>query len=195
MHRLNIAIDIASAIEYLHNGCPSTIIHGDLKPSNVLLDDEMTAHVGDFGLAKIVSTISSGAEQHRSSSLAIKGTIGYVPPEYGMSDMVSIEGDIYSYGILLLEMFTGKKPTNNSFIDELNLHIFVERSLPYEVMEIVDPSIQSEDGIGNLVDGLASVLRIGVACSKELPTERMKMVDAIRGLQKVKDMYKNELRK
>ncbi|XP_048227218.1 probable LRR receptor-like serine/threonine-protein kinase At3g47570 [Ricinus communis] len=80
IQRLNIAIDIASAIEYLHSGCPSTIIHGDLKPSNVLLDDEMTAHVGDFGLAKIISTMSGGAQLHQSGSAAIKGTIGYVAP-------------------------------------------------------------------------------------------------------------------
>ncbi|KDP31584.1 hypothetical protein JCGZ_14809 [Jatropha curcas] len=196
MHRLNIAIDIASALEYLHNGCPSTIIHGELKPSNVLLDDEMTAYVGDFGLAKIVSTISVGSQQHQhqSSSLAIKGTIGYVAPEYGMSDMVSVEGDIYSYGIMLLEMFTGKKPTDNSFTNEVNLHVFVERSLPYKVMEIVDPRILIEDGRGTPVDCLVSVLRIGVYCSMEQPTERMKMVDVIRELQKVKDVYMNELR-
>ncbi|KAG8660876.1 probable LRR receptor-like serine/threonine-protein kinase At3g47570 [Manihot esculenta] len=189
MQRLNIAIDIASAIEYLHNGCSSTIVHGDLKPSNVLLDNEMTAHVGDFGLAKFVSAISGGADQHLgSSSLAIKGTIGYVAPEYGMGDMVSIEGDIYSYGILLLEMFTGKKPTDDSFKDGLNLHVYTERSLPDKVMEVVDPSIDlSNDGRESLLNCMVSVMRIGVACSEEVPAERMKMVDVIRELHKIKD--------
>ncbi|KAL7263562.1 hypothetical protein ACSBR1_001677 [Camellia fascicularis] len=80
IHRLNIAIDVASAIEYLHCHCDSTIIHGDLKPSNVLLDDEMTAHVGDFGLAKIISTVSSEVVQYQSNSTAVRGTIGYVAP-------------------------------------------------------------------------------------------------------------------
>ncbi|KAJ9145897.1 hypothetical protein P3X46_028225 [Hevea brasiliensis] len=191
MQRLDIAIDIASAIEYLHNGCPSTIIHGDLKPSNVLLDNEMTARVGDFGLAKIVAAVSCGADQYPSStSLAIKGTIGYVAPEYGMGDMVSIEGDVYSYGILLLEMFTGKKPTDDFFKDGLNLHVFVERSLPCNVKEVVDPSIDlSNDGRENLLNCLVLAMRIGVACSMELPTERMKIIDVIRELQNIKSRF------
>ncbi|XP_028108667.1 probable LRR receptor-like serine/threonine-protein kinase At3g47570 [Camellia sinensis] len=83
IQRLNIAIDVASAIEYLHCHCDSTIIHGDLKPSNVLLDDEMIAHVGDFGLAKIISTISDEVVQHQSNSTTVRGTIGYVAPGMG----------------------------------------------------------------------------------------------------------------
>ncbi|KAJ9167172.1 hypothetical protein P3X46_021842 [Hevea brasiliensis] len=126
MDRLNIAINIATAIEYLHNGSASSIIHGDLKPSNVLLDEEMTAHIRDFGLAKIVASVSGEIQQYQSSSTAIKGSIGYVAPEYGLGDPVSKKGDVYSYGILLLEMFTAKKPIDESFKDDLNLHTFVE---------------------------------------------------------------------
>ncbi|KAL7220581.1 hypothetical protein ACSBR2_013460 [Camellia fascicularis] len=80
IHRLDISTDVASALKYLHCGCESTIIHGDLKPSNVLLDDEMAAHIGDFGLAKIISTVSSDVAQGQSNSVAIRGTIGYVAP-------------------------------------------------------------------------------------------------------------------
>ena len=80
--RLEIAIDIASALEYLHCHCSSTIIHGDLKPSNILLDHRMTAQVGDFGLAKIISMVSTSSEvaQHQSTSTLVRGTIGYVAP-------------------------------------------------------------------------------------------------------------------
>ncbi|XP_021657374.2 putative receptor-like protein kinase At3g47110 isoform X2 [Hevea brasiliensis] len=165
IQRLNIAIDIASAIEYLHNGCPSTIIHGDLKPSNVLLDKEMVAHIGDFGLAEIVSTISDEAVQYPSTSLAIKGSIGYVAP--------------------------GKKPTDDSFKDGLNLHTSVLKSVPDRVMECVDPSILYEDEKGRSVwePCLISILRIGVACSMELPAERMKMRDVTSELQKIKAIY------
>ncbi|XP_058191112.1 probable LRR receptor-like serine/threonine-protein kinase At3g47570 isoform X2 [Rhododendron vialii] len=81
IQRLDISIDVASALEYLHCGCESTIIHGDLKPSNVLLDDTMVAHVGDFGLAKIISAASTNVPQHQSNSSAIRGTIGYIAPE------------------------------------------------------------------------------------------------------------------
>ncbi|KAL7208909.1 hypothetical protein ACSBR1_030613 [Camellia fascicularis] len=80
IQRLDISIDVASALEYLHCGCESTIVHADLKPSNILLDDEMTAHIEDFGLAKIISTVSSDVAQGRSNSVAIRGTIGYVAP-------------------------------------------------------------------------------------------------------------------
>ncbi|KAK6137209.1 hypothetical protein DH2020_029046 [Rehmannia glutinosa] len=78
IQRLNIAIDIAQALEYLHCGTDLTIVHGDLKPSNILLDHDMTACVGDFGLAKIISNILP--PQESSSTIVIKGTIGYVPP-------------------------------------------------------------------------------------------------------------------
>ncbi|CAL5414347.1 unnamed protein product [Camellia sinensis] len=144
IQKMGISIDIASALEYLHCGCESTIIHGDLKPSNVLLDDEMIVHIGDFGLVKIISTVSSDVAQGQSNSIAIRGTIGYVAPEYGMGDMASTLGDAYSFGILLLGMFTGKKPTDDMFKDHLNLHNFVKNALPERVMEIVDPYILLE---------------------------------------------------
>ncbi|CAL5414333.1 unnamed protein product [Camellia sinensis] len=144
IQKMGISIDIDSALEYLHCGCESTIIHGDLKPSNVLLDDEMIVHIGDFGLAKIISTVSSDVAQGQSNSIAIRGTIGYVAPEYGMGDMASTLGDAYSFGILLLGMFTSKKPTDDMFKDHLNLHNFVKNALPERVMEIVDPYILLE---------------------------------------------------
>ncbi|CAL5387712.1 unnamed protein product [Camellia sinensis] len=190
IHRLNIAIDVASAIEYLHCHCDLTIIHGDLKPSNVLLDDEMTAHVGDFGLAKIISTVSSEVVQYQSNSTAVRGTIGYVAPEYAMGNIASPLADVYSYGILLLEMLTGKKPTDNVFKDDLSLHSFVESALPDQVMEIVDPRILSEDEpISWLKDNLVSVLRIGIACSMESPGDRMQIQYVVNELCKIKNAY------
>ncbi|KAL0314784.1 UNVERIFIED_CONTAM: putative LRR receptor-like serine/threonine-protein kinase [Sesamum angustifolium] len=80
IQRLNIAIDVASALEYLHNGTGSVIVHGDLKPSNILLNDDMTAHVGDFGLAKVISNVSSSFAADESHSVAVRGTIGYIAP-------------------------------------------------------------------------------------------------------------------
>ncbi|XP_057811434.1 probable LRR receptor-like serine/threonine-protein kinase At3g47570 [Salvia miltiorrhiza] len=77
IQRLNISIDVAQALEYLHIGMGSCIVHGDLKPSNILLDDDMIAYVGDFGLAKIISDMVSS---HESSLIGIAGTLGYVAP-------------------------------------------------------------------------------------------------------------------
>ncbi|KAL0388071.1 UNVERIFIED_CONTAM: putative LRR receptor-like serine/threonine-protein kinase [Sesamum radiatum] len=189
IQRLDIAIDVAHALEYLHFGTDSTIVHGDLKPSNILLDHNMIAYVGDFGLAKIVSSMVPA--QQSSSSIGIRGTIGYVAPEYGTNCLVSTQGDVYSYGILLLEIFTNRRPTDDSYKEYVNLHSFVSTALSDGVVEIIDHLIRTEHdkNINKIKDCLVSVLSIGVACSKELPRDRMLMTDVVRELHKIKDRY------
>ncbi|XP_035839424.1 receptor kinase-like protein Xa21 isoform X2 [Helianthus annuus] len=76
VQRINILMNVACALDYLHNHCPTAIVHGDLKPSDILLDDDMVAHVGDFGLARFL-----GSGSNRNNSSGVKGTIGYAPPE------------------------------------------------------------------------------------------------------------------
>lgn len=80
IERLNVAIDVACALDYLHHHCEKPVVHCDLKPSNVLLDADMVAHVGDFGLARIIHKDAINYSQTPSSSLVVKGSIGYVPP-------------------------------------------------------------------------------------------------------------------
>ncbi|KAK6120467.1 hypothetical protein DH2020_045788 [Rehmannia glutinosa] len=199
MQRLNIAIDVGCAVEYLHSGTGSDIIvHGDLKPSNILLDDDMTAHVGDFGLAKVISNISSGFAAGESSSIAVRGTIGYIAPEYGMAGTVSTEGDVYSYGILLLELFTNVRPTSDTLLsDHANLHNFVANRLPDRGMEIVDPLIVLKEGDivqnSSFGDCLVSVLGIGVACSKELSQDRISITDVVIELKKLRMKFRKLL--
>ncbi|XP_028052504.1 LOW QUALITY PROTEIN: probable LRR receptor-like serine/threonine-protein kinase At3g47570 [Camellia sinensis] len=118
--RLNMAIDVALALEYLHHHYDIPIAHCDLKLSNVLLDNNLSARVGDFGLAKFLAT-TGDSNYAQSSSIGIRGTVGYIAPEYGMGGDISTQGDLYSYGILLLELFTGKRPTNNMFRNNFNL--------------------------------------------------------------------------
>ena len=77
LQRINIAIDVACALDYLHHRCPMPVVHCDLKPSNILFDYDMTAHVGDFGLAKFCLELTNPKQ---SSSIGIRGTIGYTPP-------------------------------------------------------------------------------------------------------------------
>ncbi|KAJ4839278.1 hypothetical protein Tsubulata_011429, partial [Turnera subulata] len=115
--------------------------------------------------------------------------------EYGMGQRMSTQGDVYSFGIILLEMFTEKRPTNSYFKDGLNLHICVERAFPHQVMELVEPHIFSETKYDSFEDCLLSVLRIGVQWSMELAEDRMKMVDVISELQKIKTAYERKKRR
>uniref|UniRef100_A0A0D3HIT0 Receptor kinase-like protein Xa21 n=1 Tax=Oryza barthii TaxID=65489 RepID=A0A0D3HIT0_9ORYZ len=139
--RLSIVVDVADAMEYLHHNNQGTIAHCDLKPSNILLDDSLTAHVGDFGLArfKVDCTISSSGDSIISS--AINGTIGYVAPEYATGGEVSTFGDVYSFGIVLLEIFLRKRPTHDMFKDGLNIATFVDMNFPDRISEVVDQEL------------------------------------------------------
>ncbi|XP_048134928.1 probable LRR receptor-like serine/threonine-protein kinase At3g47570 [Rhodamnia argentea] len=193
IQRMKISIDITFALDYLHNQCHSTIVHCDLKPSNVLLDAEMVGHVGDFGLAKFVLESTSYTNTNTSSA-GLRGTIGYVAPEYGMGSAVSIEGDVYSYGILLLEMFTGISPTAEIFKESLNLHNFVDEALPEQVLEITDPilvqeveSVASQSGKSTIQNCLLMVYRIGIACSVGVPGERMNITNVATQLCSIRD--------
>ncbi|KAL3732375.1 hypothetical protein ACJRO7_029095 [Eucalyptus globulus] len=201
IQRIKISIDIAFALDYLHNQCHSTIVHCDLKPSNVLLNDEMVGHVGDFGLAKIILE-STFYTNTNISSAGLRGTIGYTAPEYGMGSVVSVEGDVYSYGILLLEMFTGIRLTAEIFKENLNLHIFVEEALPERVLEITDPILvremenyAGESRKSTLQDCLLMAYRIGIACSVGVPGERMSITNVAPQLCSIRDkLYATGLR-
>ncbi|XP_043710598.1 probable LRR receptor-like serine/threonine-protein kinase At3g47570 [Telopea speciosissima] len=208
LQRLNIAIDVASALDYLHYNCYASIVYCDLKPSNVLIDSDMTAHVSDFGLARLLLEPNDNSSETQTSTIGIKGSIGYAAPEYGMGGKATIQGDVFSYGILLLEMFTGKRPTDQMFTDDLNLHNFATSALPVHVMQILDPTLipkeeQSEEieevainrtegpshKTDQLQDCITSIIEIGIQCSMESPRERMNINDVGRGLHLIKRKF------
>ncbi|CAN6576413.1 unnamed protein product [Malus baccata var. baccata] len=214
VQRLNIAIDVASALDYLHHHCDTPIVHCDLKPSNVLLDEDMVAHVGDFGLARFLLEASDDPSHSQTMSTGLKGSIGYIPPENGMGGQVSTLGDVYRFGILLLEMFTGKRPTDDMFKDGLSIHQFIASSMHDHVLEIIDPSLlnvgeDDDDRCGNetkerpftryleqspvqgrrLEECLVSVMQLGLACSAITPGERMLMNVVVNKMKTIRDSY------
>uniref|UniRef100_A0ACD6AME3 Uncharacterized protein n=1 Tax=Avena sativa TaxID=4498 RepID=A0ACD6AME3_AVESA len=200
--RLQIAIDVASSLEYLHQHKPMPIIHCDLKPSNILLDGEMIAHVADFGLARFLhkdSDISSGWA-------SMRGTIGYAAPEYGLGNEVSIHGDVYSYGILLLEMFTGQRPTESKFGEALGLRKYVQMALEGRAVNVIDqhllPELQDCDastsnshktGRDMRIACISSIMHIGISCSAEMPTDRLQIGNALKELQAIRNKFHKEL--
>uniref|UniRef100_F6GWH4 non-specific serine/threonine protein kinase n=1 Tax=Vitis vinifera TaxID=29760 RepID=F6GWH4_VITVI len=226
--RLDIAIDVANALDYLHHQCQTPIVHGDLKPSNVLLDDDMVAYVGDFGLAKLIPEATEISSSDQTSSALLMASIGYVAPgtllyvfctflkitcevivkkknicmaEYGIGGSMWPQGDMYSYGILFLQMLTGRRPIEHMFSDGLSLHSFSKMALPERVMEIADSTLVGESGEainnianhgdmeGRMQDCLASIARIGVACSEESPGGRMDIKDVVMELNIIKEVF------
>lgn len=104
-----IALDIAQALAYLHDQCVPRVLHRDVKPSNILLDNDFSAYLSDFGLSRLLGT----SETHATTGVA--GTFGYVAPEYAMTCRVSEKADVYSYGVVLLELISDKKALDPSF--------------------------------------------------------------------------------
>ncbi|KAE8731741.1 putative Leucine-rich repeat protein kinase family protein [Hibiscus syriacus] len=142
LQRLNILIDVASALEHLHHHHTTPVVHCDLKPSNILLDENMVAHLSDFGIAKLL------CEEDSMIQTMTLATIGYMAPEYGSEGIVSTKGDVYSFGILTMETITRKKPTDEMFAAEMSLRSYVKESLPSMVHQVGD----TESGRKHLAD-------------------------------------------
>ncbi|CAO2046582.1 unnamed protein product [Urochloa humidicola] len=198
--RISIGVGIADALAYLHHDCGRPIVHCDLKPTNILLDDDMTAHLGDFGIASLIVDSRSIAVGHSgcSSSLSVRGTIGYIAPEYAQTVHASTYGDVYSFGVVLLEMIIGKRPTDSMFEGGLTIINFVERAFPDQVLHIIDAHLQEEckgfvketEATENEVHRcVLSLVQVGLACTRPLPRERMSMREVAVNLHAVRRSY------
>ncbi|XP_011009892.1 PREDICTED: PTI1-like tyrosine-protein kinase At3g15890 [Populus euphratica] len=169
--RMNIAIGSAAGITYLHHHATPHIIHRDIKASNVLLDSDFQAQVADFGFAKL---IPDGATH---VTTRVKGTLGYLAPEYAMLGKASESCDVYSFGILLLELATGKRPlekmspTVKRTITDWALPLACERKFS----ELADPKLNGKYD----EEELKRVVLVSLVCAHTQPERRPTMLDVV----------------
>lgn len=196
IQRLNIALDVAEALAYLHHHSNPSIVHCDIKPSNILLDENMTAHVGDFGLARILNMDACEHNSGGSSSAGIRGTIGYLAPEHAMGLRVGVEAEVYSYGVLLMEILTKLRPTDHtSFDGATSLVKHVEMAYPYRLLEILDAIMlqgstsHSTQETMDMV--IIPVVRIGLACCRTAASQRIRMDEVVKELNDIKKTWED----
>ncbi|ONK71626.1 uncharacterized protein A4U43_C04F10640 [Asparagus officinalis] len=172
--RLNIILGAAKGLAYLHHDCSPRIIHRDIKSSNILLDGNLEARVSDFGLAKLLED----EESHITTIVA--GTFGYLAPEYMQSGRATEKTDVYSFGVLVLEVMSGKRPTDSSFIEKglnivgwLNFLVVENRQ-----REIIDPECE---GVQN--ESLDALLSVATQCVSSTPEDRPTMHRVVQVLE------------
>ncbi|GAY51525.1 hypothetical protein CUMW_134820 [Citrus unshiu] len=183
--RLNIMIDVGLALEYLHHGHSTPVVHCDLKPNNILLDKNMTAHVSDFGISKLLGEGDDSVTQTMTMA-----TIGYMAPEYASDGIISPKCDVYSYGVLLMETFTRKKPTDEMFTGEMSLKHWIKESLPHGLTEVVDANLVREVQASYAkMDCLLRIMHLALGCCMDSPEQRMCMTDVVVKLQKIKQTF------
>lgn len=172
--RLNIIMGAAKGLAYLHHDCSPRIIHRDIKSSNILLDGNFEARVSDFGLAKLLE------DEKSHITTIVAGTFGYLAPEYMHSGRATEKTDVYSFGVLVLEIVSGKRPTDASYIEKglnivgwLNFLVTENRQ-----REIVDPYCE-----GFQTGSLDALLSVAIQCVSSVPDDRPTMHRVVQTLE------------
>ncbi|XP_031248127.1 lectin-domain containing receptor kinase VI.3-like [Pistacia vera] len=168
--RFNIVKGVAEGLLYLHEEWEQVVIHRDVKASNVLIDAEMNARLGDFGLARLYD---HGGMSHTTN---VVGTIGYIAPELSRTGKASASSDVYAYGILLLEVATGQRPIGSGTF--LLMEWVNECQQLGRILDAVDPLLKSDYA----VEEMELVLKLGLICSHQKQELRPTMRQVMRYL-------------
>nr|XP_011464344.1 PREDICTED: probable LRR receptor-like serine/threonine-protein kinase At1g74360 [Fragaria vesca subsp. vesca] len=177
--RIDIAVDVARALMFLHHECYPAIVHRDVKASNVLLDKDGKARVTDFGLARIVDA----GDSHVSTMVA--GTVGYVAPEYGQTWQATTKGDVYSYGVLAMELATGRRAVDGGeeCLVEWARRVMGNGRLGFN--RSVMPVMLMGSGLVDGAEEMCELLRVGIKCTAEAPQSRPNMKEVLAMLIKI----------
>lgn len=167
--RMNVAVDVARALVFLHHECYPPIVHRDVKASNVLLNKSGRAHVTDFGLARVVDAGYS----HVSTMVA--GTIGYVAPEYGQTWKATTKGDVYSFGVLIMELATGRRAVDGG---EECLVEWAKRVIGSGRWSAIPIALMGS-GLAEGAEEMCELLRVGTRCTAESPQARPNMKEVL----------------
>lgn len=164
--RYNIALGAAKGIMYLHHDCSPAIIHCDIKSTNILLDDEYEAKIADFGISKM------SADSYYS---CFAGTHGYMAPELAYTLKVTEKSDVYSYGVVLLELLTGRIPIESQFGEGKDIVYWVSVHVDAQNFEEIFDSRLSSSSL----DDMIKVLKVAMLCTTKLPTVRPTMREVV----------------
>ncbi|RWR78198.1 putative leucine-rich repeat receptor-like serine/threonine-protein kinase isoform X1 [Cinnamomum micranthum f. kanehirae] len=175
--RLCIAVDVALGLEYLHNGCRPPIIHRDMKTTNILLNERLEAKIGDFGMSKVFLQ----DDEFTHISTAVKGTAGYLDPEYFGTNNLTHRSDVYSFGVVLLELITGQPAIiRNTDYEKRTL---VDWACPIiaggDIQSVADPSLEGDYDINSFW----KVAEIVLACTSPRSIERPTMTEVVAELK------------
>lgn len=183
-HRFNIALGTARGITYLHEECRDCIVHCDIKPENILLDDNYNSKVSDFGLAKLINP-----KDHRYRTLtSVRGTRGYLAPEWLANLPITSKSDVYSYGMVLLEIVSGRR--NFEVSDETNRKKFslwaYDELEKGNVRSIVDRRLADQVDI----DQVTRAIQVSFWCIQEQPSQRPMMGKVVQMLEGIMEIEK-----
>ncbi|GAA0153459.1 hypothetical protein LIER_11693 [Lithospermum erythrorhizon] len=177
-NRMIIAYQLALALEYLHEKCAVQIVHGDIKASNILIDEELSCKLCDFGSAKLGFSSAVVTPSSRSMNRMMLGSPGYTDPHYMRTGLASKKNDIYSYGVILLELITGKEALsahNGERLTQKASPILKDSSM---VAQMVDSRLEFGYG-GVALEEAKAIASLSAMCLSETPSLRPSASDII----------------